>query len=78
MALFWQQWRREWCLQARQWQHCAQTLVFFLMIVVFFPLTLPVGAVGLSSMAPGLVWIAALLALLLSAERLFQADYNCI
>ena len=46
------------------------------MIVVFFPLTLPVGAVGLSSMAPGLVWIAALLALLLSAERLFQADYN--
>lgn len=51
-------------------------LLFFIMILVFFPLTMPPNSQLLSQMAPGLFWLATLLSLLLSSERLFQADYE--
>jgi len=46
------------------------------MIMVFFPLTMPADAALLRTIAPGLVWIAMLLSMLLSADRLFQQDYD--
>jgi heme exporter protein B len=46
------------------------------MIVVFFPLTMTPDPQLLRTVAPGLVWIAMLLAMFLSSERLFQADYD--
>lgn len=46
------------------------------MIVVFFPLTMTPDVTLLRTIAPGLVWIAMLLALFLSSERLFQQDYD--
>ncbi len=41
-----------------------------------FPLTLKPEITLLRTIAPGLVWMAILLSLLLSAERLFQQDYE--
>jgi len=76
MALFNRQVHREILVHWRALRLCMNTCLFFLMIVVFFPLTLPADPILLRKLAPGLVWIAMLLALFLSAERLFQQDYE--
>ena len=49
-------------------------LAFFLVVVLLAPFGVgPDGAV-LARLAPGMLWIAALLACLLSLDRMFQAD----
>lgn len=75
-ALLWQQLRREWTLQLRQKKSWVNSLLFFAMIVLFFPMTLPADAHLDRMLAPGLVWVALLLSNLLAAERLFQVDYE--
>ena len=49
-------------------------LVFFLIVVTFFPLALGPQESLLSSLAPGVIWIAALLAYLLAIETIFSDD----
>jgi heme exporter protein B len=49
-------------------------LLFFGMVVCLFPLTLGPDADILKKMAPGMIWIAAVLATLLSIENIFRAD----
>ena len=50
--------------------------LFFILVVLLFPLGVgPEGAV-LARIAAGVVWVAALLAVLLSLDRLFQADFE--
>lgn len=54
----------------------ANPLIFFLCIIVFVPLGIsPEGRV-LAGLAPGMIWIVALLATLLSLDRLFQGDFD--
>ncbi|KTD21196.1 heme exporter protein CcmB [Legionella londiniensis] len=67
---------REALLHVRELSLLVNSLLFFLMILVFFPLTMPAETALLRTVAPGIVWIAVLLAMLLSAERLFQRDYE--
>lgn len=74
--LFKRQLSRELLLHLRQLRLIMNSCLFFLMIVVFFPLTMTPDVNLLRTIAPGLVWIAMLLALFLSAERLFQQDYE--
>ena len=51
-------------------------VAFFVLVVVLVPLGIgPEGAV-LAKIAGGVIWIAALLAALLSLDRLFQADHE--
>jgi len=50
-------------------------LVFFVVIASLFPLGVGPEPNQLRAMAAGVVWIAALLAALLSLPRLFAADY---
>lgn len=76
MALFIRHLMREWLLQIRQVRMIFNSCLFFMMILIFFPLTMPSDVALLRSLAPGLVWIAALLALFLSSDRLFQQDYD--
>ena len=76
MSLFKQQLSREILLQTRQPQLIINTCLFFLMILVFFPLTMSPDVNLLRRVAPGLVWISLLLSMFLSAERLFQQDYE--
>ena len=75
-VLFKRQLSREILLNIRQFRFIINSCLFFLMIVVFFPLTVSPDVNLLRVVAPGLVWIAMLLALFLSAERLFQQDYD--
>lgn len=51
-------------------------LVFFTVVVTLFPLGIGPQADLLREIAPGLLWVAALLATLLAAEGLFRSDYD--
>lgn len=50
------------------------TLLFFVMVVSLFPLSIGPEARLLRSIAPGVVWVAALLASMLTLGRLFAED----
>ena len=51
-------------------------LIFFVVTVALFPLGVGPELQVLERIAPGVVWVAALLAALLSMDRLFQSDYE--
>lgn len=74
--LFKRQILRELRIHARQMRVILNTGLFFLMIMVFFPLSLPANSDILRSIAPGLVWVALVFSFFLSSERLFQQDYG--
>ena len=50
-------------------------LWFFLIVITLFPLGIGPEPQTLARIAPGVVWVAALLASLLALERLFRDDY---
>lgn len=51
-------------------------LVFFLIVVTLFPLGVGPEPNLLSRMAPGIIWVAALLAAMLSLETIFHSDFE--
>ena len=53
-----------------------QALVFFVMVVSLFPLAIGPETALLQRIAPGVVWVAALLSVLLTLPRLFASDYQ--
>lgn len=67
--------RRDLVLALRRRADVLTTLVFFVMVVSLFPLGVGPEAKMLATMAPGVVWVAALLASMLSLGRMFSADY---
>jgi heme exporter protein B len=52
------------------------TLFFFLIVISLFPLGVGIDKSLLQKIAPGVAWIAALLASMLALERLFASDYE--
>ena len=50
-------------------------LLFYVIVVTLFPLATSPAKNVLATMAPGVLWVAALLASLLSLPRLFSADH---
>ncbi len=65
---------RELLLSFRRPDQLLQPLVFFLIVTTLFPLGLSVQLSLLRDMAPGVLWVAALLASLLSLDSLFKSD----
>jgi heme exporter protein B len=60
------------------WRHRSEvlgSLVFFVIVVSLFPLGIGPDAELLRGIAPGVTWVAALLALVLALRRLFDEDY---
>lgn len=51
-------------------------LVFFVIVITLFPLGIGSESQTLTRIAPGIIWVAALLSALLSLERLFKNDYS--
>ncbi|MDF4534098.1 heme exporter protein CcmB, partial [Vibrio parahaemolyticus] len=49
---------------------------FFIIVITLFPLSVGPEPALLARIAPGIVWVAALLAALLSLERLFRDDFQ--
>jgi heme exporter protein B len=66
--------RRELRLSFRRPEQLAQPLVFFLIVTTLFPLGLSAQLSLLRDMAPGVLWVAALLSSLLSLDSLFKSD----
>jgi heme exporter protein B len=67
--------RRDLLLAMRRRADVLTTLFFFVIVVSLFPLGVGPDPKLLRTMAPGVVWVAALLASMLSLGRLFAADY---
>jgi len=67
---------RELRLGVRRRGELAQPLVFFAAVATLFPLALGPEPDLLERIAPGIVWVAALLAVLLSIDRMFRPDYD--
>lgn len=67
--------RRDLVLAMRRRADVLTTLIFFVMVVSLFPLGVGPEMGMLRKMAPGVLWVAALLASMLSLGRLFSADY---
>lgn len=60
----------------RRQSDTAAALVFFLIVVSLFPLGIGPEPALLRRLAPGVIWVAALLATLLSLPRLFADDHQ--
>lgn len=67
--------RRDLLLAFRQRADVANTLLFFVVVVTMVPLGVGPELNTLRTIAPGIVWVAALLAAILSLNRLFANDY---
>jgi heme exporter protein B len=67
--------RREVLLALRQGGEIGLALGFFVLAVVLFPLGVGPETEILRRIGPGIIWVAALLAAVLSLDRLFAADY---
>ncbi len=66
---------RDLTLAMRRRADVLTVLIFFVMVVSLFPLAVGSETDMLRKMAPGVVWVAALLASMLSLDRMFSADY---
>ncbi len=66
--------RRDFALAWRSRADLVNPLGFFVLVVSLFPLGMSPDPALLARIGPGLIWIAALLAVLLSLENLFRSD----
>ena len=67
--------RRDLLLAMRRKSDVLTTLFFFIIVVSLFPLGVGPEMAMLRQIAPGVLWVAALLATMLSLNRLFAADH---
>ncbi|UFH51571.1 heme exporter protein CcmB [Pseudomonas sp. KNUC1026] len=68
--------RRELHLLCRRPGDWLNPLVFFALVITLFPLGVGAEPALLREIAPGLIWVAALLAVMLSLDGLFRADFD--
>lgn len=71
-AVLWRDMR----LALRQSGGAGAALAFILAFLVLVPLAIGPDQATLSRLAPGLLWLALLLAVMLTTERIFQPDYE--
>jgi heme exporter protein B len=67
--------RRELLLVWRERVDVLVTLAFFVLVTCLFPFGVGAEAGQLRAIAPGVLWVAALLSVLLSLNRLFERDF---
>jgi heme exporter protein B len=68
--------RRDLLLALRRRSDVVNSLMFFVIVTTLFPLGVGPEASVLRTIAPGIIWVAALLSSLLSLQRLFLSDYD--
>lgn len=73
---FWIILKRDLLLALRRRSEIFTVLFFFVVVISLFPLGVGTEDEVLKKIAPGVVWIAALLASTLALDRLFSADYE--
>lgn len=73
--MLWRVIRRELQIAFRSGAEIINPLWFFLIVITLFPLGIGPEPQLLARIAPGIVWVAALLSSLLALERLFRDDF---
>jgi heme exporter protein B len=68
--------RRDLRLSLRQGMDSLMVVMFFVIAVVLFPFGVGPEPAVLARISAGVIWVSALLASMLSLERLFQADFE--
>jgi len=68
--------RRDLTLAYRRRAEITNPLVFFVIVVTLFPLSMGPEVNLLARTAPGIIWVAALLASLLALDSIFAPDYQ--
>jgi heme exporter protein B len=68
--------KRDLLLAYRRRGEAASPLIFFLLVSTLIPLGVSPDSARLAELAPGIIWVMALLATLLSTESLFASDYQ--
>ncbi len=68
--------RRDLILAFRRRAELANPLFFFVLVVTLFPLGVGAQPKLLQAMAPGVIWVSALLAAMLSLDNLFRSDFD--
>jgi heme exporter protein B len=76
MKILWSLLARDLVLAARQGGGAGTALAFFLTVLVLLPIGVGPDLATLQRLAPGILWITLLLAVLLSADRIFQQDFE--
>jgi len=66
----------EWRISFRSKQELFNGLMFFVMVIVLFPLGVDPGVSFLSVSAGGLIWVSFMLSLMLSVGQMFKLDYE--
>lgn len=68
--------KRDLLVHFRKPSEILNPLVFFIVVISLFPLGLGPSPEQLSSVAPAVVWVAALLATLMSMDQMFSSDFE--
>ena len=76
MNAFWCIVRRDLRLALRRGGDSVNVMVFFVIAITLFPFGVGPESNILARIAPGVIWVAALLAAMLSLDRLFRDDYD--
>ena len=66
--------RRDVTLALRRLSDTVSVVLFFVLAIVLFPLGIGPEPIVLARIAPGTIWVVAVLAAMLSLDRLFQVD----
>jgi len=68
--------RRDLILAFRRRAEMFNPLLFFIIVVTLFPLGVGAQPQLLQTIAPGIIWVSALLAAMLSLDGLFRSDFD--
>jgi heme exporter protein B len=68
--------RRDLILALRRRSEIANPLLFFILVLTLFPLGIGAQPHLLQAIAPGIIWVSALLAAMLSLDSLFRSDFD--
>jgi heme exporter protein B len=68
--------RRDLVLAMRRRSEIANPVLFFILVITLFPLGIGAQPKLLQVIAPGIIWVSALLATMLSLDSLFRSDFD--
>lgn len=68
--------KRDLTLAMRRRSEAVNPLLFFILVITLFPLGVGARVQLLQAMAPGIIWVAALLAAMLSLDSMFRSDFE--